>query len=210
MIKQPALAQEQYACVYAWLALLFFREVDDEGLIQLQSAEIADWLALLKRQAALAASVALLEQKIAALSLRQDAQLELAADFCGLFLMTDKKSALPYASQYPQQEPGMIKHLLLEAGMEVNDDFKEPTDHLAIYLELLSHLHFSLGESFQQRRMNKLRQKTLSSLLEWLPEFTNNCLKHDPYGFYAALSQLLLAIVRFDDGKEDLSIVADE
>ncbi|EAR4407556.1 molecular chaperone TorD [Salmonella enterica] len=210
MIKQPALAQEQYACVYAWLALLFFREVDDEGLIQLQSAEIADWLALLKRQAALAASVALLEQKIAALSLRQDAQLELAADFCGLFLMTDKKSALPYASQYPQQEPGMIKHLLLEAGMEVKDDFKEPTDHLAIYLELLSHLHFSLGESFQQRRMNKLRQKTLSSLLEWLPEFTNNCLKHDPYGFYAALSQLLLAIVRFDDGKEDLSIVAAE
>ncbi|EAV5375098.1 molecular chaperone TorD [Salmonella enterica] len=210
MIKQPALAQEQYACVYAWLALLFFREVDDEGLIQLQSAEIADWLALLKRQAALAALVALLEQKIAALSLRQDAQLELAADFCGLFLMTDKKSALPYASQYPQQEPGMIKHLLLEAGMEVNDDFKEPTDHLAIYLELLSHLHFSLGESFQQRRMNKLRQKTLSSLLEWLPEFTNNCLKHDPYGFYAALSQLLLAIVRFDDGKEDLSIVAAE
>ncbi|EEB9568556.1 molecular chaperone TorD [Salmonella enterica subsp. enterica serovar Newport] len=210
MIKQPALAQEQYACVYAWLALLFFREVDDEGLIQLQSAEIADWLALLKRQAALAASVALLEQKIAALSLRQDAQLELAADFCGLFLMTDKKSALPYASQYPQQEPGMIKHLLLEAGMEVNDDFKEPTDHLAIYLELLSHLHFSLGESFQQRRMNKLRQKTLSSLLEWLPEFTNNCLKHDPYGFYAALSQLLLAIVRFDDGKEDLSIFAAE
>ncbi|WP_063815271.1 molecular chaperone TorD [Salmonella enterica] len=210
MIKQPALAQEQYACVYAWLALLFFREVDDEGLIQLQSAEIADWLALLKRQPALTASVALLEQKIAALSLRQDAQLELAADFCGLFLMTDKKSALPYASQYPQQEPGMIKHLLLEAGMEVNDDFKEPTDHLAIYLELLSHLHFSLGESFQQRRMNKLRQKTLSSLLEWLPEFTNNCLKHDPYGFYAALSQLLLAIVRFDDGKEDLSIVAAE
>ncbi|HCM1915121.1 TPA: molecular chaperone TorD [Salmonella enterica subsp. salamae serovar 28:r:e,n,z15] len=210
MIKQPAIAQEQYACVYAWLALLFFREVDDEGLMQLQSAEIADWLALLKRQPGLAASAALLEQKIAALSLRQDAQLELAADFCGLFLMTDKKSALPYASQYPQQEPGMIKHLLLEAGMEVNDDFKEPTDHLAIYLELLSHLHFSLGESFQQQRMNKLRQKTLSSLLEWLPEFTNNCLKHDPYGFYAALSQLLLAIVRFDDGKEDLSIVAAE
>ncbi|EIQ5597893.1 molecular chaperone TorD [Salmonella enterica] len=210
MIKPPALAQEQYACVYAWLALLFFREVDEEGLRQLQSAEIADWLALLKRQPTLTASVALLEQKIAALSQRQDAQLELAADFCGLFLMTDKKSALPYASHYPQQEPGMIKHLLLEAGMEVNDGFKESADHLAIYLELLSHLHFSLGESFQQRRMNKLRQKTLSSLLEWLPQFTNNCVKHDPYGFYAALSQLLLAIVRFDDGKEELSLVAAE
>lgn len=103
----------------------------------------------------------------------------------------------------------MIKHLLLEAGMEVNDDFKEPTDHGDLS-GITQPFTFSLGESFQQRRMNKLRQKTLSSLLEWLPEFTNNCLKHDPYGFYAALSQLLLAIVRFDDGKEDLSIVAAE
>lgn len=64
MVKQITLAQEQYACVYAWLALLFFREVDEEGLRQLQSAEIADWLALLKRQPDLAASVALVEQKL--------------------------------------------------------------------------------------------------------------------------------------------------
>ncbi len=71
-----------------------FREVDDEGLMQLQSAEIADWLALLKRQPALAASVALLEQKLPRLAC-PDAQLELAADFCGLFLMTDKNRRCP-------------------------------------------------------------------------------------------------------------------
>ncbi len=43
MIKQPALAQEQYACVYAWLALLFFREVDDEARFDkmLSSQEVA-------------------------------------------------------------------------------------------------------------------------------------------------------------------------
>ncbi|VDZ75753.1 TorD protein [Salmonella bongori] len=105
MVKQITLAQEQYACVYAWLALLFFREVDEEGLRQLQSAEIADWLALLKRQPDLAASVALVEQKIAALSLRQDAQLELAADFCGLFLLTDKKAALPLCLALPAAGP---------------------------------------------------------------------------------------------------------
>ncbi len=73
--------------------------------------------------------------------------------------MTTKNRPCPYASQYPQQEPGMIKHLLLEAGMEVNDDFKEPADHRRFYPPL-SHYIFLLGESFQQRRMNKLRQKT--------------------------------------------------
>lgn len=94
MIKQPALAQEQYACVYAWLALLFFREVDDEGLIQLQSAEIADWLALLKRQPALAASVALLEQKLPHLACARCAA-GAGRRFCGLFLMTDKNRRCP-------------------------------------------------------------------------------------------------------------------
>lgn len=55
MIKQPALAEELYAYVlYEWLKLFFFREVDDEEIMQLQSAEIADWLAL----------TALLEQKL--------------------------------------------------------------------------------------------------------------------------------------------------
>ncbi len=65
--------------------------------------------------------------------------------FCGLFLMTDKQAALPYASAYKQDEQE-INRLLVEAGMETSGNFNEPADHLAIYLELLSHLHFSLGE----------------------------------------------------------------
>lgn len=59
--------------------------------------------------------------------------------------MTDKQAALPYASAYKQDEQE-IKRLLVEAGMETSGNFNEPADHLAIYLELLSHLHFSLGE----------------------------------------------------------------
>ncbi len=55
--------------------------------------------------------------------------------------MTDKQAALPYASAYKQDEQE-IKRLLVEAGMETSGNFNEPADHLAIYLELLSHLHF--------------------------------------------------------------------
>lgn len=106
---------------------------------------MAEWFSLLKSEPPLAAAVNELENCIATLTVRDDARLELVADFCGLFLMTDKQAALPYASAYKQDEQE-IKRLLVEAGMETSGNFNEPADHLAIYLELLSHLHFSLGE----------------------------------------------------------------
>lgn len=135
------LTAPQIACVYARLAQLFSRELDDEQLTQIASAQMAEWFSLLKSEPPLTAAVNELENRIAALTVRDDARLELAADFCGLFLMTDKQAALPYASAYKQDEQE-IKRLLVEAGMETSGNFNEPADHLAIYLELLSHLHF--------------------------------------------------------------------
>ena len=171
------LTAQQIACLYAWLAQLFSRELDDEQLTQIASAQMAEWFSLLKIEPPLTAAVNELETKIAALTVRDDARLELAADFCGLFLMTDKQAALPYASAYKQDEQ----------------------DHLAIYLELLSHLHFSLGEgTVPARRIDSLRQKVLTALQQWLPEFAARCHQYDSFGFYAALSQLLLALVECD------------
>ena len=174
------LTAQQIACVYAWLAQLFSRELDDEQLTQIASAQMAEWFSLLKSEPPLTAAVNELENRIATLTVRDDARLELAADFCGLFLMTDKQAALPYASAYKQDEQE-IKRLLVEAGMETSGNFNEPADHLAIYLELLSHLH-----------------KTLTALREWLPEFAARCHQYDSFGFYAALSQLLLVLVECD------------
>ena len=109
------LTAQQIACVYAWLAQLFSRELDDEQLTQIASAQMAEWFSLLKSEPPLAAAVNELENCIATLTVRDDARLELAADFCGLFLMTDKQAALPYASAYKQDEQE-IKRLLVEEG----------------------------------------------------------------------------------------------
>ena len=201
MIKDTSLTTEQMACVYAWLAQMFSRERDGEGLAQLQSSEMAEWFTVLKGEPSLEADVLLLEAKIAALKVREDATLELAADFCSLFLMSDKHAALPYASAHLEEGPnyGVIKQLLSDAGMQVSDTFSESADHLAIFIELLSHLHFSLGEPGGSRqRIDALRRETLAGLLRWLPEFTAKCRRYDDFGFYAALSQLLLAFVRLD------------
>lgn len=74
--------------------------------------------------------------------------------------------------------------------------FNEPANHLAIFLELLSHLYFAHGEGVVPAQgVNNLRQKTLTALRQWLPEFVARCRQYDSFGFYAALSQLLLALV---------------
>ncbi|MBJ9845727.1 molecular chaperone TorD [Citrobacter sp. Cpo030] len=201
MIKDTSLTTEQMACVYAWLAQMFSQERDGEGLAQLQSSEMAEWFAVLKGESLLEAQVLQLEAKIAALKVREDATLELAADFCSLFLMSDKHAALPYASAHLEEGPnyGVIKQLLSDAGMQVSDTFSESADHLAIFIELLSHLHFSLGEpGVSRQRIDALRRETLAGLLRWLPEFTTQCRQYDDFGFYGALSQLLLALVRLD------------
>lgn len=201
MMKHTSLTTEQMACVYAWLAQMFSRERNGEGLAQLQSSEMTEWFTVLKGEPSLEADVLLLEAKIAALKVREDATLELAADFCSLFLMSDKHAALPYASAHLEEGPnyGVIKQLLSDAGMQVSDTFSESADHLAIFIELLSHLHFSLGEpGVSRQRIDALRRETLAGLLRWLPEFTAKCRRYDDFGFYGALSQLLLAFVRLD------------
>ena len=202
MMKHASLTPEQVACVYAWLAQLFSRERDDKSLEQLQSSEMAEWFALLKSEPSLEAEVFLLEEKIAALKMREDVTLELAADFCSLFLMSDEHAALPYASAHLEEGPnyGVIKQLLSDAGMQVSNTFSESADHLAIFVELLSHLHFSLAEAgLRHRQIDALRRETLAGLLRWLPEFTAKCCRYDDFGFYGALSQLLLALVRLDN-----------
>ncbi|AYL69063.1 MULTISPECIES: molecular chaperone TorD [Citrobacter freundii complex] len=202
MMKDSSLTPEQVACVYAWLAQLFSRERDDESLEQLHSSEMAEWFALLKSEPSLEAEVLLLEEKIAALKMREDVTLELAADFCSLFLMSDKHAALPYASAHLEggSNYGVIKQLLSDAGMQVSNTFSESADHLAIFVELLSHLHFSLAEAgLRHQQIDALRRETLAGLLRWLPEFTAKCCRYDDFGFYGALSQLLLALVRLDN-----------
>lgn len=200
------LSAQHYACLYSWFAGLFARELDDAQLAQLQSPDVALWFEHLAQQPTLQAGVQAARNSIAALQLRRDARLELAADFAGLFLMSQNNAALPYASCYQpdqtrfnQADCAEMQILLLQTGLERDQAFREPEDHLAICLELLSHLSFAVSEdSTNLASCLALREKALALLMSWLPAFTAHCVEHDGFGFYAAQSQLLLAIVGLD------------
>lgn len=207
MVNQgSALGAPHYACLYAWLSGCFARELDDAQLAELTSPSLTAWLTLLEQTPTLQAPVTQFNQAVAALLQRPDARLELAADFAGLFLMTEKSAALPYASCYQpessrfkQEQSAQMKVLLAQTGMEVNGSFSEPEDHLAVILELLSRLNFALTETeAPSQELFELRNEVLSRSLSWLPEFNQRCIRHDGFGFYAALSTLLLALLRLD------------
>ncbi|MCX2499353.1 molecular chaperone TorD [Plesiomonas shigelloides] len=205
---------QHYACLYAWLAGIFARELDDTQLTQLQSADLQAWLDFMDSQPALHEASRNVRRTISALLLRPDARLELAADFAGLFLMTDKQGALPYASCYEGDKVRFrrdaclqMQQLLRDAGMSVRSEFHEPEDHLAVIFELLSHLKFAAGEFYANESaeahdefvtLNSLQQRTLGLLLMWLPDFAARCQAHDPFGFYAAISALALQLVQLD------------
>lgn len=79
------LTAQQIACVYAWLAQLFSRELDDEQLTQIASAQMAEWFSLLKSEPPLAAAVSELENRIATLTVRDDARLNRPLTFAVCF-----------------------------------------------------------------------------------------------------------------------------
>jgi TorA-specific chaperone len=140
---------------------------------------------------------------------REDAQLELSADFCDLFLKTDKHGALPYASMYigksgllndtPAQD---MADLLAKHNIAVDKNLNEPADHIAIELDFLGNLIIRSNELESAVHMEEaLRYQANfieSQLLTWLPEFTQRCQKQDEFGFYSAVSSVLLAFCNID------------
>lgn len=91
---------EQRAEIYWWMSSLLARELTNEDLEQYYGGEMYTFLSGLGMTDELKAPVEAFREAITRVQSREDAQLELAADFCGLFLSTPKSGALPYASMY--------------------------------------------------------------------------------------------------------------
>lgn len=200
---------EKRAEIYWWLSSVFARELTEQDLEAYQSADIRSFLAGLGENTSLKPSVDLLVDALNRLQDRQDAQLELAADFCGLFLMSDKSGALPYASIYigesgllndkPAQEMEM---LMQQKGIALQEGLKEPADHVALELDFLGNMIIRSNELERLDHINDalLEQKAFieKHLLSWLPKFSDKCKQQDEFGFYAAVATLLVQFCQLD------------
>lgn len=200
---------EKRAEIYWWLSSIFAKELTENDLEAYHSAEIRSFLTGLSENTVLKPSVDKLVEALNRLQDRQDPQLELAADFCGLFLTTDKAGALPYASIYigesgllndkPAQE---MQKLMLSHGVDVKEGLNEPADHIALELDFLGNMIIRSNELEKLEHIDAalLEQKEFieTYLLSWLPQFSEKCSKFDPFGFYASVAKLLVDFCHLD------------
>ncbi|ENM5751884.1 molecular chaperone TorD [Vibrio mimicus] len=210
MIQELKILNEKRAEIYWWLSSLFIKELSEQDITHYHSAEIRTFLSGLADEESLADDVRSLIDALNRLQDRQDAQLELAADFCDLFLKSDRDSALPYASVYTDKgllngKPAQqMRELLAAHEVKVDQNLNEPADHLAIQLDFLAHLVISTNQLEQNSEVNAALQVQFDfisqHLLTWLPVFVERCTQFDTFGLYAAVARLALAFVKQDQG----------
>ncbi|MDR9828880.1 molecular chaperone TorD [Vibrio sp. FNV 38] len=200
---------EKRAEIYWWLSSLFASELDEQGLEQYQSPEIRAFLAGLGENIQLRQPIDKLVDALNRLQDREDAQLELSADFCDLFLKSNKEGALPYASIYldksgnlngkPAEE--MVK-VLAKHNIQVTQKMNEPADHIAIELDFLGNLIIRSNELEQEKHLGDalIEQEAFirEHILTWAPQFNALCQQKDEFGFYSAMSDLLIAFLKLD------------
>lgn len=201
-----AQVSEQRVLVYRWFSTLYAAEVPQHLLDSYLAGEAAP---LFKGFSALgfAAEGQRLQAALDALREVEDAHLELAADFAQLFLLDANTGALPYASAYDTEQTRLfgptearMRSFLANASLAVEDEFKEPADHLAIYLAVMTqlieqHAHASDTAAAACDQEAFLRD----ALLGWLPDFDARNQQASPrFDFYPALSALLVMFVEHD------------
>ncbi|OAN17704.1 molecular chaperone TorD [Photobacterium jeanii] len=200
---------EQRAEIYWWMSSLIARELTQQDLDNYFGGEMYTFLSGLGMTDELKAPVDGFRDAITRLQNREDAQLELAADFCGLFLSTPKSGALPYASIYlgksgllndkPAQD---MNALFNQYEIAQRKEFNEPADHLAIQLDFLGNLIILANQQQDDELREEVMQAQLKfideMLMSWLPQFLKDCQARDKFGFYAAAVNLLVAFCQLD------------
>lgn len=200
---------EQRAEIYWWLSSLLSAELTTEQLEQYGSFEVRTFLSNLAETPELSDSVNALIEKLNAVQGREDAQLELSADFCDAFLGSDKSSALPYASMYldksgllnakPAQD---MREWLTKYNIAQKAEFNEPADHIAIELDFLGNLIVITNQQASEDEFEAYMNAQLTfineQLLSWTPRFNEICIERDKFGFYAAVTCLLVTFLKLD------------
>ncbi|MEZ8103831.1 molecular chaperone TorD [Vibrio sp. 03-59-1] len=208
MIETKAF-NEKRAEIYWWLSSLFAKELTQQELDSYHSQEIRTFLTGLGENETLKPSIDKLVDALNRLQNREDAQLELSADYCDLFLKSDKNAALPYASMYigkqgllndvPAQE---MAALMSKHGIAVSESLNEPADHIAIELDFLGNLIIRSNELEQEKHLDDalIEQESFiqTHILSWIPQFSAKCDQYDEFGFYASVAQVLVAFCQLD------------
>ena len=196
------------AQVYWWFSSLFAKELTDQQIEALNSDDGRVFLQGFSEIESMNSSIELFKEKLQLVLKREDAQLELAADFAQAFLASHHTSALPFASVYMNekgllmQEPThRMEKWLAEQNMQLASEAEAP-DHLALELDFLGNLAIKQAEhktGSDKKRYQQLQLTFIQQELEfWINKWQEKLQKSDTFGFYAAIGEMLTAFIKED------------
>ncbi|XXQ68245.1 molecular chaperone TorD [Neisseriaceae bacterium B1] len=205
-IQTFALVSQQRAALYCFFSDWLAREREQKDLAYYQTEDYQKVCALLtacglenevnRFQAALNTALTL-----------PDNQIEMAADFASSFLLAADYCATPYASWYLEADKRLygdiekrMRDFLKENALRLNPKFKEPADHLSVFLSLMAFWIEQNAESDDALQIAKEQAEFIqAALLNWLPTWENRCQKIVlTTDVYPALASLLLQFVQAD------------
>lgn len=211
MNKETIDFHQMRADFYWWMSTLFARELSEQDIKEHQSEGMERYYAELASTPALQPQVDAFREAVNRAANREEAQLELAADYCELFLGAAKSGALPYASVYLCKDqllngaPAKEMDAWLERyGVKKQEAIVEPSDHLAIILDFLGNLIVADGDDAPDADENLEARLAVQAefidtqLMSWLPVFSYTLNEKDKFGFYRNAAALLQAFVKLD------------
>lgn len=195
--------------IYWWLSSTLATELTSELLSQYQSAEVHSFLQGLATTPQLTAPVETFLNRLAAANLRNNARLELSADFAKAFLGNTKTSALPYESVFTSTDGHLMQDayvqmtkILEQHNINVSEKYSEPADHIAIQLDFMGNLVLKTLESDSEAKIRAAfaaqHDFIQQHLLNWLPALTQKVKECDNFGFYTAVIELTQAFCQLD------------
>lgn len=203
LTPEQQLAGEYYqhqALLCQWFSTLLAAELDEATVLAYLRGDAGPLLADLELVEELTQPIAQLRQAISTLGLLEQPQLELAADFAGLFLSDARHSPAPYASLYLDDKrfsgPSLqrMQARLAAIGMAVSEQLPEPADHLSIMLDYLAEGYRQLADNPTPAAEAEVAKFVQDELASWLPEWASRAKTVDTASqFYPALLSLIAA-----------------
>ena len=221
-MSQVSQESQARAIVYNFLSSLFAKEVTSDLVAQLTSDQGQSFLNSLALDPSLSASVNEINAKLGKLN-SKELLLELAADFCGLFLVDGRTSVSPYAGQYLSVEQGGEPSEKLSSAAKNESGSKRKTNRTQFFGELhqqmtqfltdnklqihsdfpepgdhiaviLAYIAHLCVTSGSEQQLSFIN----SYLMTWLSGFTQQVNKHDHGLFYCFVADLTLQWLQID------------
>ncbi len=189
---------EVRSSIYQLLSSLFAKEIDSDRLKFLTDSKGKAFWQQLALDEGFKVDIDIIVARLNELNSESEI-LELAADYCNLFLMGGKKSASPYASLYVDEslksddeiqifgeQHQKMTQFLQRSQLQVESKFPEPADHIAVVLAYIA------NQCTQEQPVSYAQQLSFISdnLADWIASFVAKVEESDQGHFYSALARL--------------------